>query len=276
METEIRKANHYVSFYNTAKRIKDNEARLAFYDALDAYRFEGIMPDFDNMPILAAVAFEACLPNIDADISRKCGGAPKKNQNAKKQKADFIEQEETEQDCDYGYSDDVESDTEEFSENQNDTENNLYIEENNVKTTTEKNKNNLKQVHCFFENNLTSEVVLEKTNNVNDNVKVNVNVKEKEKAKEKEKSPGGRAFSKNFIKPTVSQIQEYCNERQNSINAQNFFDFYESKGWKIGHDSMKDWKACIRTWENRANSTRASPGKSYTNSPTLPQDRLTF
>lgn len=55
---------------------------------------------------------------------------------------------------------------------------------------------------------------------------------------------GGR-----FTPPSVEQVMEYCNHRQNGINAQNFIDFYQSKGWKVGNSKMKDWKASVRTWE---------------------------
>lgn len=54
-----------------------------------------------------------------------------------------------------------------------------------------------------------------------------------------------------FVKPTVEEVAEYCAERRNRINAQNFVDFYESKGWKVGGSPMKNWKAAIRTWEQR-------------------------
>lgn len=57
--------------------------------------------------------------------------------------------------------------------------------------------------------------------------------------------------SKVFIKPTVEQVAEYCAERKNGIDAANFVDFYESKGWLVGKAPMKDWKASVRTWERR-------------------------
>ena len=38
-------------------------------------------------------------------------------------------------------------------------------------------------------------------------------------------------------------------ERNNNVNAEHFFDYYESNGWKVGKNSMKDWKAAVRTWE---------------------------
>lgn len=54
-----------------------------------------------------------------------------------------------------------------------------------------------------------------------------------------------------FVKPTVEEIDEYCKERRNGLDAQQFFDFYESKGWKVGAVKMKDWRASVRTWEQR-------------------------
>lgn len=54
---------------------------------------------------------------------------------------------------------------------------------------------------------------------------------------------------KRFEKPSISDIKEYCIERNNNVNAEQFFDYYESNGWKVGKNSMKDWKAAVRTWE---------------------------
>lgn len=67
-----------------------------------------------------------------------------------------------------------------------------------------------------------------------------------------EKETATKEKSTRFIKPTVEQVKEYCKERNNSINAERFVDYYESRGWKVGNASMKDWKASIRTWEQRA------------------------
>ena len=57
-----------------------------------------------------------------------------------------------------------------------------------------------------------------------------------------------------FKKPTIPEIQKYCEERNNGINAEAFYDFYESKNWLIGKSKMADWKACVRTWEKRNNT----------------------
>lgn len=59
-----------------------------------------------------------------------------------------------------------------------------------------------------------------------------------------------------FAPPSFDQVSEYCAERSNGIDPQAFIDFYESKGWMIGKNKMKDWKAAIRTWEQRSNAPK--------------------
>ena len=105
------------------------------------------------------------------------------------------------------------------------------------------------------------------TPNVNDNVNVNdndISFLEKKKQKsdvvfsdsdtpiETSETPkeqgGGR---KRFNIPTPEEVQAYCEDRKNGILGQQFCDFYSSKGWKIGKEPMKDWKAAVRTWEMR-------------------------
>ena len=58
-----------------------------------------------------------------------------------------------------------------------------------------------------------------------------------------------------FKKPTIKEINDYCIERKNNIDAENFYYFYESKDWMIGKSKMKNWKAAIITWEKRNKST---------------------
>lgn len=52
-----------------------------------------------------------------------------------------------------------------------------------------------------------------------------------------------------FVPPTIDEVKAYCLERNNSVDAEKWFDFYSSKGWMVGKNKMKDWKACVRTWE---------------------------
>ena len=63
-----------------------------------------------------------------------------------------------------------------------------------------------------------------------------------------------------FKKPTIEEIKDYCIERNNGINAEAFYDFYESKDWYVGKNKMKDWKACVRTWEKREKEQPKQPG----------------
>lgn len=52
-----------------------------------------------------------------------------------------------------------------------------------------------------------------------------------------------------FAPPSLQEVQDYCNERQNFVDASRFLDFYASNGWRVGKNPMKDWKAAVRTWE---------------------------
>ena len=91
---------------------------------------------------------------------------------------------------------------------------------------------------------------------------------DKDKDKEKEKKDIKETTLKGskekplarFTPPTVEEVALYCQERGNSVNAQRFVDFYAAKGWKIGQNPMKDWKAAVRTWEQRDDSP-ARPAK---------------
>lgn len=52
-----------------------------------------------------------------------------------------------------------------------------------------------------------------------------------------------------FVKPSLEEVHEYCQERKNNVDAQRWFDYYSANGWKVGKNPMKDWKAAVRTWE---------------------------
>lgn len=67
---------------------------------------------------------------------------------------------------------------------------------------------------------------------------------------------------KSFEKPTLEEVETYCKERKNNINAEKFIDYYDSNGWKVGKNSMKDWKAAIRTWEQNEKEKQVK-SKSY-------------
>ena len=94
----------------------------------------------------------------------------------------------------------------------------------------------------------------------NDNEYDNDNDFKKENIKRKSTTQ-----AKAFVKPTVEEVKAYCVERKNNVNPDKFIDFYESKGWLIGKNPMKDWKACVRTWEKGSTSPPNKPSSVYVN-----------
>tara|TARA_R110002051_G_scaffold22212_4_gene57791 strand:- start:291 stop:923 length:633 start_codon:yes stop_codon:yes gene_type:complete len=74
------------------------------------------------------------------------------------------------------------------------------------------------------------------------------------------KQVNNKTIGKKFVPPTVSQVQDYCLERKNTVDPETFVNFYLSKNWVIGKSKMKNWKAAVRTWEkNRRESNYSSP-----------------
>lgn len=89
-------------------------------------------------------------------------------------------------------------------------------------------------------------VVKQETNTIYNNNKILNNNKDTYKRKK-------------FEKPTLEEVKEYCLERKNNVDAELFINYYESNGWKVGKNSMKNWKAAVRTWErNKVNKPKES------------------
>jgi hypothetical protein len=98
-------------------------------------------------------------------------------------------------------------------------------------------------------------------NNINDNINIldsadsvvssNTRVKKTEKTEPK------------FTRPALEEVKNYCLGRKNDVDAVRFFDFYESKGWMVGKNKMKDWRAAVRTWERGSNTGSAPVKTSY-------------
>ena len=71
-----------------------------------------------------------------------------------------------------------------------------------------------------------------------------------------------------FVKPTVEEVAGYFRELNRPVEAQEFCDFYESKGWKVGNSPMKDWKASVRNWtRHQTRGGKPSVGKDYNREP---------
>ena len=87
-----------------------------------------------------------------------------------------------------------------------------------------------------------------KIDNIYDSKIYNKTIKEKKEIKEKKKDLP-ETKERVFKKPSVEEISSYCQERNNNINPEQFYDYYEANGWKINRNPMKDWKATVRNWE---------------------------
>ena len=73
--------------------------------------------------------------------------------------------------------------------------------------------------------------------------------KDKDKDKVIKESVREKEPPKRFTPPTRDEVQAYCTERGNNVDVDRFVDFYTAKGWMVGRNPMKDWKAAVRTWE---------------------------
>ena len=84
-------------------------------------------------------------------------------------------------------------------------------------------------------------------------------IEEYKEGNNKKEEPKGS--KKKFIPQTVDDVRAYCQERNNKVDPQKFVDFYSCKGWMVGKNHMKDWKAAVRTWEKSSRQSREAPAQ---------------
>lgn len=90
--------------------------------------------------------------------------------------------------------------------------------------------------------------------------KVNVNVKDKDKVKDKE------SVCTRFVPPTHQDVSDYCQEKgYTNVDIERFIDFYESKGWMVGKNKMKDWRAAVRNWSRSQRQELTTKGNKFNN-----------
>lgn len=82
-------------------------------------------------------------------------------------------------------------------------------------------------------------------------------IREDKRTREKN-SVGDATKSTKFSPPTLAEVSDYCSERSNGVDPQRFIDHYEANGWMRGKTKVKDWKACVRTWERSAPTSSGS------------------
>lgn len=68
---------------------------------------------------------------------------------------------------------------------------------------------------------------------------------------------------KRFTKPPVDDVRQYMAELNMNDMSQRFVDYYESNGWKVGKNPMKDWKAAVRTWKQQNNDKQPKQESFY-------------
>lgn len=111
----------------------------------------------------------------------------------------------------------------------------------------------LKRLDSSMTSNTSMRYLIQKAKNSHDDVMTrHDSVMQEEKRREEKRLEEKRvekSIAQKFAPPTLQQVSEYCIERANSVDASRFLDFYESKGWMVGRNKMKDWKAAVRNWE---------------------------
>ena len=118
--------------------------------------------------------------------------------------------------------------------------------------------NNPKQTEAKPSNAKQSQAMLGNAKH-NVNVNENVNVSSYEDIKEnRTTSNKSKPSTARFVAPSVEDVRRYCQERSNRVDADAFVSFYESNGWRVGKNPMKDWKAAVRTWEKRTNELHSN------------------
>jgi hypothetical protein len=97
---------------------------------------------------------------------------------------------------------------------------------------------------------MESDLVMQEENRIDKNIFRGKNFPQKKITK--------KNSTTKFTKPTLKQIQSYCNERSNNVDPQQFLDFYDMKNWYVGKNKMRDWKAAIRLWERNVSNQKQS------------------
>lgn len=129
-----------------------------------------------------------------------------------------------------------------------------YIQSDRFKETTyleEKSMLTLDGKKAYIERSDTDCI----QNGYNSDTQVSIGKSKDSIGKDSIELEGGQAASsttrKRFVKPLIADIETYCAQMGINIDAHRFYDFYESKGWKVGSQPMKDWQATVRNWGRR-------------------------
>lgn len=218
----------YKSFLDAIELLPEGEQLKAF-KLIAHYGANGELPEGEQT--LANAIFLMAKPNIDATKEKRNNGK-KGGRPSKDTEKPVVIEEETE---------DCEKEKPEVTE----TENHGYENEKPVVIEEEN--------HRFSKPESNVDVNVNVNGNVNVNADVNVNG-------DVESKKGAKTNSR-FTPPTREEAAAYVKEQGlTRVDLDKFFDYYQSNGWKVGKNSMKDWRATLRNWNrNEVNTVRPSP-----------------
>ena len=245
----------------------DDGMRLKFYDALTNYVFHDIQPDD---PIISAL-LEAIKPSLDKVDGRQNNGGNHNpngvNQHSKVGQSGQIRSKlvnsgqslsetETETEVETETKEkEISNDISKKKNNQIDYQNDIQIDNQNEKPKSKFNENSIIYVNGQYFDEFPPESMpllkkhwsLEELEDIRKRMAFKPEHQTTVAQMLVEYPP--KPKTTRFVKPTVEEIETYCKERNNNVDAHKFYNHYESNGWKVGKNPMKDWKAAIRTWE---------------------------
>lgn len=234
----------YRSYFEAVFEILPDEEQAPFLKALTLYALDGIEPNPDTLGPFGSKVWRVIFPNLLSDRRRYhngCkGGCPKGTVNNPNGNNQFQKLNEKVDDRVDNREDDQEDDQE---DNQRITERISNVNDNV---------------------NVNVNVNVDVNDNVDVNVDENVNNNKRERDLE-------RKSSKRFSPPSLIDVRNYLEEIDyRTITAEQFVDYYESVGWKVGGKPMQDWRAAIRQWQRRDQSAQQSPAGAHPNQYTNP------
>ena len=229
-------------FFENFRRMADclpDDMQLKFYKSLMSYVFDDAEPDD---PVIKSL-ITAIKPSLNKEEKRGGNHNPTGQNQHNKFKPENNEVKVGQNNKELGQSEVKVGQT--FFETE---QKERKEKKNSPLNPQEKNKINK---NIYPENNKLFSAPLAKKPNVGEAAGETMDIEE---LIAKLKSQEEKDKVKKFIPPTVGEVSAYCEERGNSVNPGRFVDFYACKGWMVGKNKMKDWRAAVRNWEKETKS----------------------
>lgn len=251
-------------FYETfTKQLKclDAETRCRFYDAITEYGLYEVEPDFTGIELSVWIPIKESIDNAKARREKsiddgKKGGRPETPQEVQDNICEDLKNGLTQKEIaeKHNISQQTVSNTKKkvFSTKKQEV---LPNTKNGVFSTKyQKPSSNTKNLDVDVDvDDISSLEVLTnlERGGQSENPQTAGNPPEQAEPAPFSEIPKPEKKRKSFVKPTIPEIASYCNERKNGVDPVAFYNFYESKDWYVGKNKMKNWRACVHTWEQR-------------------------